>query len=101
MDVVLAHPPGWDLMPEVRERAEAAAEDGGGSITYTNDMDEAFTGADVVYPKSWGRLDAFSDAVGGRGDPLPATGSATRAGCPWRRRTRCTCTACPPTAATR
>ena len=24
-------------------------------------MDEAFEDADVVYPKSWGRLDAFTD----------------------------------------
>jgi ornithine carbamoyltransferase len=61
MDVVLAHPPGWDLMPEVRARAEKAAANGGGSIASTTDMDEAFSGADVVYPKSWGRLDAFSD----------------------------------------
>jgi len=63
IDVVLAHPPGWKLMPEVRERAEGAAKEGGGTITSTNDMDEAFRAADVVYPKSWGRLDAFSDQV--------------------------------------
>ncbi len=61
MDVVLAHPPGWELMPEVRERAEAAAKEGSGSITYTNDMEEAFAGADVVYPKSYGQLHDFSD----------------------------------------
>jgi len=48
-------------MPEVLNRAEEAAEAGGASITFTNDMDEAFAGADVVYPKSWGRIDAFSD----------------------------------------
>ena len=61
MDVVIAHPPGFELMPEVLNRAEEAAEAGGASITFTNDMDEAFAGADVVYPKSWGRIDAFSD----------------------------------------
>jgi ornithine carbamoyltransferase len=60
MDVVLAHPPGWELMPEVRERAEATAREAGGSISYVDDMDEAFEGADVVYPKSWGRIDAFA-----------------------------------------
>jgi ornithine carbamoyltransferase len=60
MDVVVAHPPGFDLMPEARAKAEEAALQGGGSVTYTEDMDEAFAGADVVYPKSWGRLDAFS-----------------------------------------
>jgi N-acetylornithine carbamoyltransferase len=61
MDVVLAHPPGFELMPEVMERAEAAAAEAGATISYTDDMDEAFRGADVVYPKSWGRLDAFTD----------------------------------------
>jgi ornithine carbamoyltransferase len=61
IDVVLAHPPGWDLMPELMKRAEAAAPEGGGSISVSNDMDEAFEGADAVYPKSWGRLDLFTD----------------------------------------
>ncbi len=61
MDVVLAHPPGWELMPEVMKKAEAAATEGGGSITFVDEMDEAFAGADVVYPKSWGRIDAFTN----------------------------------------
>ena len=61
IDVVLAHPPGFDLMPEVRKRAEEAAAQGEGSIEVTEDMDAAFEGADVVYPKSWGRLDLFTD----------------------------------------
>ncbi len=60
-EVVLARPPGFDLMPEVMERATAAAAAGGGSIEVTDDMDAAFEGADVVYPKSWGRLDLFTD----------------------------------------
>jgi ornithine carbamoyltransferase len=61
IDVVLAHPPGWDLMPELMKRAEAVATEGGGSISVVNDMDEAFRDADTVYPKSWGRLDLFTD----------------------------------------
>jgi len=61
IDVVLAHPPGFDLMPEVVKRAEEAAAAGGGKITYVDDMDAAFEGGDVVYPKSWGRLDLFTD----------------------------------------
>ena len=48
-------------MPEVLEQAQATAAEAGASITFTHDMDEAFAGADVVYPKSWGRLDAFSN----------------------------------------
>jgi ornithine carbamoyltransferase len=61
VDVVLAHPTGFDLMPEVRARAEEAAAKGTGTITYVDDMDAAFEDADVVYPKSWGRLDLFTD----------------------------------------
>jgi ornithine carbamoyltransferase len=61
MDVVIAHPPGFELMPEVVEKAQAAAAEAGSTITFMDDMDAAFEGADVVYPKSWGRLDAFSD----------------------------------------
>lgn len=68
MDVVLAHPPGFELMPEVRARAEEAAAAGGGSISETDDMNAAFEGADVVYPKSWGRLDLFTDEAAALAD---------------------------------
>jgi N-acetylornithine carbamoyltransferase len=61
IDLVLAHPPGFELMPEVMERAERAAHEAGGAITHAASMEEAFEGADVVYPKSWGRLDAFTE----------------------------------------
>ncbi len=61
MDVVIAHPPGFDLMPEVLERSQAAAAAAGSTITFADTMEEAFEGADVVYPKSWGRLDAFGE----------------------------------------
>jgi ornithine carbamoyltransferase len=61
VDVVVAHPHGFELMPEVMERAEAVATESGGSIRYLHDMDEAFDGADVVYPKSWGKVEAFRD----------------------------------------
>src|SRR2546430_10191740 len=50
IDVVLAHPTGWELMPEARERAEVAAKEAGGSITYTKDMDDAFPGRAVGEP---------------------------------------------------
>jgi ornithine carbamoyltransferase len=59
MDVVLAHPPGFDLMPEVMEKARAAAKAAGTTVASAATMEEAFEGADVVYPKSWGKLEAF------------------------------------------
>ncbi len=53
MDVVLAHPPGYDLVPGTTERAARQAQDSGGSFTVTDAMADAFADADVVYPKSW------------------------------------------------
>ncbi len=53
MDVHLAHPERYDLIPDVIDVATANAKDSGGSFTHTNSMDEAFADADIVYPKSW------------------------------------------------
>ncbi len=53
-DVTLAHPEGYELLPECVVAAHANAREGEGSFTIADDMDAAFTGADIVYPKSWG-----------------------------------------------
>lgn len=53
MDVVLAHPEGYDVMEDVEEVAKENAAKSGGSFAKTNDMKEAFRDADIVYPKSW------------------------------------------------
>ena len=53
MDVVLAHPEGYDVMPEVEEIAKKNAAATGGSYKKVSTMEEAFDGADIVYPKSW------------------------------------------------
>ena len=53
MDVVLAHPEGYEIMPECEEVALKNAAATGGSFTKTNNMAEAFKDADIVYPKSW------------------------------------------------
>jgi len=53
MDVVLAHPKGFELDPNVIKWATDNAKKSGGSFEISNDMDEAFEGADFVYPKSW------------------------------------------------
>ena len=57
MDVVLAHPPGYDLVDQTVAAARRFAQESGGSFTVTGSMVEAFEGADVVYPKSWAPLD--------------------------------------------
>jgi knotted carbamoyltransferase YgeW len=53
MDVVLAHPEGYEVMSDVEEVARKNAAASGGSFTKTNSMQEAFRDADIVYPKSW------------------------------------------------
>ena len=53
-DLVIAHPPGYDLDEELIEDSRKVAADAGGSLTISNDMDTAFTGAEVIYAKSWG-----------------------------------------------
>ncbi|MFA7109018.1 MAG: knotted carbamoyltransferase YgeW [Sphaerochaetaceae bacterium] len=53
MDVVLAHPEGYNVMEEVEEVAKKNAKASGGSFTKVNSMEEAFKDADIVYPKSW------------------------------------------------
>jgi knotted carbamoyltransferase YgeW len=53
MEVVLAHPEGYEIMPEVEELAAKHSKESGGSFTRANTMGDAFEGADIVYPKSW------------------------------------------------
>ncbi|HCC37915.1 MAG TPA: knotted carbamoyltransferase YgeW [Treponema sp.] len=53
MEVHLAHPEAYEVMPEVEAEAKKNAALSGGKFTKSNSMKEAFAGADIVYPKSW------------------------------------------------
>ena len=53
LDVVLAHPPGYNLIPEVEELAKNNCQASGGHFQVANSMEDAFREADIVYPKSW------------------------------------------------
>jgi knotted carbamoyltransferase YgeW len=53
MNVSLAHPEGYGLIPEVVELAGKQAKESGGSFETVNSMEAAFKGAHIVYPKSW------------------------------------------------
>ncbi|ELA8730021.1 knotted carbamoyltransferase YgeW [Morganella morganii] len=53
MDVTLAHPEGYDLIPDVIDVAKNNAKQSGGSFKQVTSMEEAFKDADIVYPKSW------------------------------------------------
>ena len=59
MDVSLAHPPEYFLMPETMQAARDNARQAGVKFEVVDSMDEAFANADVVIPKSWGCLDTM------------------------------------------
>ena len=62
LDVALAHPPEYPLMPDTVRAARENARRAGVKFEVTDNMDEAFRDADVVIPKSWGCLDTMGAA---------------------------------------
>jgi ornithine carbamoyltransferase len=53
MDVVLAHPPGYDIDPYILEQSKANAQAAGSEFSVTNDLDAALEGANAVFPRNW------------------------------------------------
>jgi N-acetylornithine carbamoyltransferase len=53
-DIVIAHPRGYELDEELIRDIANRTESAGASLSVTNDVSEAFDGAEVVYAKSWG-----------------------------------------------
>lgn len=66
LDVVLAHPPEFKLVPEIMEQAEEEARKAGTGFEITDDMEAAFKDADIVYAKSWGPLMTTHDSEEGK-----------------------------------
>ncbi len=66
MDVTLAYPKGFELMPDIVQQAKDVAKRWGTSFDITNDMDEGMKDADVVYAKSWGPLMTTDDPQQGK-----------------------------------
>ena len=54
IDITVAHPKEFPLSKDIVEKAQLNAKAGGGSVRFTNNMDEAFEDAQVVIPKNWG-----------------------------------------------
>ncbi len=69
MDVTLAYPPEFPLMPEIVEQAKEEARKAGANfeiIADPNGMTEACKDADVIYAKSWGPLLTTTDPTEGK-----------------------------------
>jgi N-acetylornithine carbamoyltransferase len=65
LDVVLAHPPEFRLMPDVMDQAQAEARRFGTHLEVVDDMEAAFRDADIVYAKSWGAMLTTTDPAEG------------------------------------
>jgi len=69
MDVTLAYPPEFKLMPEIEDMAREQArkfKTGFEIISDPNGMEAAFKDADIIYAKSWGPLLTTADKVEGK-----------------------------------
>jgi knotted carbamoyltransferase YgeW len=53
MDIELAYPEGYNLIPETEELAKKQSLESGGSFKITHSMKDALRDADIIYPKSW------------------------------------------------
>ncbi len=60
-DLVVAHPAGYELDDELVEMVRKEATAAGGSLNETNDVEAAFTGAEVIYAKSWGAKQFYGE----------------------------------------
>lgn len=63
MEVVVARPDGYALPKALMDKARAAAETAGGSVTETHDRGAALRGAHVVYAKEWGATERYGDVA--------------------------------------
>jgi N-acetylornithine carbamoyltransferase len=63
LDVTLAHPPEFELMPEIMDQAREQARKYNTGFDVVDSMEEGFKDADIVYAKSWGPLVQLSDAA--------------------------------------
>jgi knotted carbamoyltransferase YgeW len=64
MEVSLAHPEGYDLIPDTLKVAKDNAKKSGGGFKHVKTMQEAFDGADIVYPKSWAPFEVMKKRTG-------------------------------------
>ena len=61
-DLVIAHPAGYELDEELIETSHRLATASGGKLEITHDIDSAFSGAEVVYAKSWGGKEFYGNS---------------------------------------
>lgn len=61
MDVVIAHPKGWEFDPEIIKTMKQRTNKSGGSLSITNEMKKGLMDANIVCAKSWGALKYYGN----------------------------------------
>ena len=61
-DLTIAHPKDFELDEELIKEIQSQAEESGGSVEISNDIDSSFENAEVVYAKSWGSKNFYGAA---------------------------------------
>lgn len=65
LDVTLAYPPEFKLMPDIMAQAQEQAKRFNTKFEIVDDMEKAFKDADIVYAKSWGAMLTTTDTEEG------------------------------------
>ncbi len=63
MDVTVLRPQGFELPSSIMDKAQQAADQSGGSVTETDNRDEALEGAQIIYAKSWSSTQHYGNRV--------------------------------------
>lgn len=66
LDITLAHPPEFKLMPDIIEQARELSQKYNTRFEILDDMEQAFRDADIIYAKSWGPLLTTQDPDRGK-----------------------------------
>ncbi|MGQ0542332.1 MAG: N-acetylornithine carbamoyltransferase [Blastocatellia bacterium] len=60
-DLLISHPKNYELDDKLVSEIKQQAEENGGTVEFTNDIDAGFEGVEVVYAKSWGSKLCYGD----------------------------------------
>ncbi|MGD2168030.1 MAG: N-acetylornithine carbamoyltransferase [Gammaproteobacteria bacterium] len=74
MDVTVLRPEGFELPPAIMDKARNAAAASGGSVSESDDPDQAMQGAHVIYAKSWSSTKHYGDSVADKAAREPHVG---------------------------
>jgi N-acetylornithine carbamoyltransferase len=74
MDVTVLRPEGFELPDAIMDKARKAAAASGGSVSESEDREEAMRDAHIIYAKSWSSTKHYGDAIADKAAREPHVG---------------------------